>query len=142
MVRISVINDYPEFLETMYAILDGMEGHEVTGFDGDETTFDEIIESAPELIIVDLRIAGDAMKGWDLLALARADDALRTVPLIVCSADAKTLRERADELRAVGHIWTLEKPFSIDQLTTLVDEVMSPRETVEADGGTAVRSTP
>jgi DNA-binding NtrC family response regulator len=64
MARITVVNDYPEFLETMYAILDGLEGHDVVGFEGDETTVEQLIESRPELLIVDLRVAGDEMKGW------------------------------------------------------------------------------
>jgi DNA-binding NarL/FixJ family response regulator len=58
MARITVVNDHPAFLETMYTILDGMDGHEVTGFEGEETTLDQLVDSAPELLIVDLRIAG------------------------------------------------------------------------------------
>jgi len=51
------------------------------------------VHSAPELLLVDLRIAGDEMKGWEILTLARAEPLLRDVPLIVCSADVQTLRQ-------------------------------------------------
>jgi DNA-binding NtrC family response regulator len=125
VARITVVNDYPEFLETMYAILDRMEGHEVAGFDGDETTIDDLVNSEPELLLVDLRIAGDDMKGWDILMLARAEESLRHVPLIVCSADIETLRERAAEFERIGNIFTLEKPFSIDEVTAVLDRALT-----------------
>lgn len=46
MARITVVTDYPEFLETMYAILDGDLGHEVAGFDGEEITVDDLVPSS------------------------------------------------------------------------------------------------
>jgi DNA-binding NtrC family response regulator len=120
MARITVVNDYPAFLETMYTILDGMEGHEVAGFEGEETTLEQLVESAPELLIVDLRIAGEDIKGWDILVLARTDPALRDVPLIVCSTDIKTLHERAAEFSRIGNVYALEKPFDVEHVTALV----------------------
>jgi two-component system nitrogen regulation response regulator GlnG len=120
MARITVVNDYPAFLETMYTILDGMDGHEVTGFEGEETTLDQLVDSAPELLIVDLRIAGHDIKGWGILVLARTDPALRDVPLIVCSTDIKTLRERADQFNRMGNVYALEKPFDVEHVTELV----------------------
>ncbi len=125
MARVTVVNDYPEFIETMYAILDGVGGHQVAGFNGEETTLEQIVRSDPELLIVDLRIAGDDMRGWDTLMLARADDRLRGVPLVVCSADIDTLRARADEFRQVAYTYTLEKPFSVDELMGVVAEALA-----------------
>ena len=125
MARVTVVNDYPEFIETMYAILDGVGGHQVAGFNGEETTLEQIVRSDPELLIVDLRIAGDDMRGWDTLMLARADERLRGVPLVVCSADIDTLRARADEFRQVAYTYTLEKPFSVDELMGVVAEALA-----------------
>jgi CheY-like chemotaxis protein len=127
VARVTVINDSPEFLETMYSILDGTEGHAVAGFNGDDTTIDQIVDTHPELLIVDLRISGDDMKGWDMLMLARAEPALRHVPLIVCSANVTTLRERAAEFERVGNVFTLEKPFGIDDLTSIVKKALQHR---------------
>jgi DNA-binding NtrC family response regulator len=123
VVRITVVNDYPDFLETMRDILSS-DGHEVTGFDGDRTTIDDIADSRPELLIVDLRIAGDHMKGWDTLVLARLDERLAGVPLIVCSGDVDTLRERGEDLRRQGNIHTLEKPFGVDDALAAVHEAL------------------
>ena len=124
IARITVVNDHPEFLETMYAILDGAEGHAVAGFDGDETTLDDLVKSMPELLIVDLRIAGDDMKGWDMLLLARAEESLRDVPLVICSADVETLNERAEEFQRICNIHTLAKPFTIDEVTAVVNKAL------------------
>lgn len=103
----------------MYAILDGIEGHKVAGFDG-ESTLDDLVHSRPQLLLVDLRIAGADMKGWDLLLLSRADPSLRDVPLIVCSADTQTMSARAAEFKRLG-IYTLLRPFSIDEVKSVVE---------------------
>ncbi len=125
MARITVVDDYPDFLEVMYSILDGLGGHTVAGFDGEEATLEQLVESDPELLIVDLRIAGDDMRGWDTLMLARADDRLRAVPLIVCSADVETLHARTDEFKRVGNIFTLEKPFSVADVIAAVNDALA-----------------
>jgi CheY-like chemotaxis protein len=124
MARISVVNDYPEFLEAIEAILDEHAGHDVTVFDGQETTIDELATSQPELVIVDLTITEGQMMGWDLLLLARADDRLRDVPLIVCSGDVDQLRARAEEFERIGKVYTLEKPFGIDALFASVNRAL------------------
>lgn len=124
MARITVVDDNPEFLETMFSILEGVEGHDVAGFDGNQTSIEELVASDPELLIVDLRIAGKDMRGWDILMLARAEESLRRVPLIVCSGDITALRARADEFARIGNIYALEKPFGLDDVTSLVDQVL------------------
>lgn len=123
MARITVINDYPDFLETMYAILDGDLGHQVAGFDGDSTSLDDIVTSKPELLVVDLRLGQGDAKGWEILLLCRGDDTLRDVPMIVCSADVTTLRERADEFARM-RVLTLEKPFDLDTVTEVVERAL------------------
>ena len=117
--RISVINDNPDFLELMAAILDEDAGYEVTLFNGEQTTIAEIADSNPELIIVDLLLGGAS--GWEIVALTRADDRLSHLPILVCSADVTALRERADELIQIGNVHILEKPFGIDQVTEMVE---------------------
>ena len=117
--RISVINDNPDFLELMSAILDEDAGYEVALFDGETTTIAEIADSDPELIIVDLLLGGAS--GWEIVALTRADDRLSHLPILVCSADVTSLRERADELMQIGNVHILEKPFGIDQVTEMVE---------------------
>ena len=120
--RISVLNDNPDFLELMSAILDEDAGYNVQLFDGRETGIGELAASDPNLIIVDLLLGGAS--GWEIVTLSRADERLADVPIIVCSADVAALRDRADELESVGNVHVLAKPFGIDDITELVERLI------------------
>jgi CheY-like chemotaxis protein len=120
--RISVVNDNPDFLSLMSAILDEESGYAVTLFDGETTSVAEIAEADPDLVIVDLLLGGAS--GWDIVALTRADERLADRPILVCSADVSALREKTDELARIGNVHVLEKPFSIDQITDLVERLI------------------
>ena len=117
--RISVVNDNADFLELMSAILDEDAGYDVTLFNGQRAGIGEIAASEPDLIIVDLLLGGAS--GWEIVALARADERLAGVPIIVCSADVIALRERASELERIGNVHVLAKPFALDEMTDLVE---------------------
>ena len=119
---ISVINDNPEFLELMRDILDEDAGYAVTTFHDGETSVDQLAASNPDLIIVDLLLGGSS--GWEIVALARADERLKEVPVIVCSADVAALRERAGDFERIGRIHVLAKPFGIEELTGLVEKLV------------------
>ena len=120
--HIAVINDNAEFLDLMAAILDEDAGYDVTLFSGESTTVDEIAVSDPDLIIVDLLLGGAS--GWELVTLARADQRLADVPVIICSADVIALRDRAAELEKIGNVHVLGKPFGIDEVTELVERLI------------------
>jgi DNA-binding response OmpR family regulator len=120
--RITVINDNPDFLELMRAILDEDAGYAVTLFAGDATAIGEIAASDPDLIIVDLLLGGAS--GWEIVTLARADQRLADVPVVICSADVTALKDRADELEQIGNVHVLAKPFGIDEVTELVERLI------------------
>ena len=120
--RISVVNDNADFLELMSAILDEDAGYDVTVFSGESTTIAEIAAADPALIIVDLLLGGAS--GWDIVALARADERLADVPIIICSADVLAMRERAAELEQTGRVHVLAKPFGIDEITSMTERLI------------------
>ena len=120
--RISVLNDNPDFLELMSAILDDDAGYDVLLFNGEETGIDQLAASDPNLIIVDLRLGGAS--GWEVVTLTRAHQRLADVPIIVCSADVAALRDRAEELESIGKVHVLAKPFGIDEITELVERLI------------------
>ncbi len=120
--RITVVNDNPDFLELMRAILDEDAGYAVTLFAGDATAIGEIAASDPHLIIVDLLLGGAS--GWEIVTLARADQRLADVPVVICSADVTALKDRADELEQIGNVHVLAKPFGIDEVTELVERLI------------------
>lgn len=120
--RISVVNDNPDFLALMADILDEDAGYDVTLFNNDDVTIEEIVDAEPDLLIIDLLLGG--VSGWDLVTLARAHDRLSGVPIIVCSADVAELRDRAADLERVGDVHILAKPFSVDEMTGLVEQLI------------------
>lgn len=126
--RITVFDDYPDFLDLMRDMLGGHGRHEVTCFDGEETSFDDIAASQPDLLIVDLRLARDGISGADLLSLARTDPRLLRTPILVCSSDVQQLEARREEFRALGDIAVLSKPFKADELLELVTKMLAAAE--------------
>jgi DNA-binding response OmpR family regulator len=124
--RISVLNDNADFLELMSAILDEDAGYAVSVFSGEDTSIDQLSESEPDLVIVDLLLGGAS--GWEIVTLARAHQGLAGVPIIVCSADVNGLRARAAELERIGNVHLLPKPFGIEEMTSLVEELIGQPE--------------
>ena len=120
--RISVLNDNADFLELMSAILDEDAGYDVSLFEAQRAEIGELVASDPDLIVVDLLLGGAS--GWEVVALARSDEQLARVPIIVCSADVTALRERAEDLERVGNVHVLAKPFAIDEITELVESLV------------------
>jgi CheY-like chemotaxis protein len=120
--RVSVLNDNADFLDLMAAILDEDAGYDVQLFNGQETSIAELAASRPDLIIVDLLLGGAS--GWEIVTLARADAELSDIPIIVCSADVSALRERSEELERIGRVHVLPKPFGIDEITRLVEDLV------------------
>jgi DNA-binding NtrC family response regulator len=123
MARITVVNDYPDFTEMMTSILDEMAGHEVIGFDASEVTIDDLLETRPDLLILDIDTA-DMVIGTGATLDDSAAAALGSVPIIVCSGDIRTLRERAGEYGDLSNVYPLEKPFTLDMLTDLVEQAL------------------
>jgi CheY-like chemotaxis protein len=120
VARITVVNDYPEFLAVMQELVERAGDHEFHGFDGAESTYEEIAATAPDVLVIDLRLTNDVLTGWDVLALARADDALRDVPIIVCSADIGQVRQRAADFERIGNIHVRLKPFDTAEMIELI----------------------
>lgn len=124
--RITVVNDNPEFLELMQVLLEEDSGYDVTTIDGDlVASLDPIRDSRPELLIIDLVMRPDRLSGWDILQGVRRDDELREVPVIICTADTRAVRERAEEIAQDLRAAILEKPFAIDELEAIVTRMLS-----------------
>ena len=124
MARITVVNDYPDFVELMTSVLDEMVGHQVIGLESSETTIDDLVEARPDLLIVDIQAAEALLPGISTTRNDRAAAALSRAPMIVCSGDVSALQEFADEFGDLGNVHTLEKPFTLDRLTDLVEDAL------------------
>lgn len=125
--RISVVNDTESFLSLIRDAL--QDRYAVATFNGEGLTTERLVESRPDLIMVDLVMRGRELSGWDVIQLCRADEQLSNVPIIVCSADAGQLRERAADLATVPSLTVLEKPFGLEELDAAVEGALEPPAT-------------
>lgn len=113
MARVTVVDDYQEFLDVMRDLLLAERGgHQFSSFEAVATTFEQIVDTRPEVVIVDLRLDGHGLAGWDVPTLTRAHDRMRKVPFIVCSADVAQLRRRAAGFEEIRNIHVRKKPFA------------------------------
>jgi len=63
--------------------------------------------------------------GLDLLHRLRADPRLAQLPILVCSADIRQMRDRAAELAALPRVASIEKPFRIDALIGALSRLLA-----------------
>jgi DNA-binding response OmpR family regulator len=125
MARVTVVNDSPEFLGMMQDVLASL-GHQMTGFEAIETSIEEIVDTKPELLIVDLRLENkpQQISGWELLVLARSHRHLMSVPVILCTADVWEVRKRATDLQQIAGVHVRTKPFDLAEMCELIQRLL------------------
>lgn len=125
--RITVLNDNEEFLELVGEIL--ADGYRVTllSDDSQPAFLSTLRDSAPDLLIIDLRLGSRELRGLEVLDEVRAAPDLASLPVLICSADVTGLRRAQERLAEVPAVATLGKPFSLDQLTEAVERLLPAR---------------
>lgn len=125
VTRITVVNDDPEFLALMGEVLEA-EGFEATTIDGDRSdVLEHIRSSRPEVLILDLRMDGQQLHGWDIAQEIRRGPKLASLAVLLCSADLPALHEIEAQLEDQRAVAVLPKPFGIDQLTRAVRRLLA-----------------
>lgn len=114
---IAVVNNDTEFLELMQDLL-SVEGYKTIICKEGNRAYALVKELQPALVVLDIRM-DQPETGWVVLELLRLDPATTNIPVIVCSADAPFLREKAATLHEL-RCDILEKPFDLE---TLLDKV-------------------
>jgi DNA-binding response OmpR family regulator len=82
-------------------------------------------ESPPDLVLLDLQMP--EMDGWEFLRQFRPIHGCGSVPVIVMTAAHRVV---ADELDAQA---IFVKPFDLDELLEVVDELLAARASVDSD---------
>lgn len=111
MSHVLLIDDERDIAETLREVLES-EGFDVRlAFDG-RAAYELARESPPSLFVTDLMMP--VVDGYQLIDLVRADERLRSIPILVVSAapDTKLLEQRK--------VPVLRKPFDIDRFVTQV----------------------
>lgn len=116
MQRVTVVNDSPEFLRLMADVLHDAD-YPTTVIDGDRDDATDLIEAAePQILIIDLRLGSEGLRGMEILRWARQHPQLSRVPTIICSADRYGVEQVQEELDAIYGVTVLMKPFGVDEL--------------------------
>lgn len=115
--RILVVNDTQEILELFDELLTE-EGYEVVLYSQAIQDMREIERIKPDLIIIDY-IFGGEKDGWQMVQKLRMRRATAKIPLIICTAAVKEVREIEGYLTMKG-IELVSKPFDIEDLLDAV----------------------
>jgi DNA-binding response OmpR family regulator len=125
--RILVINDTQEILELFEEILTD-EGYEVVLYSFATHDTAEIERHHPDLIILDY-IFGTEKLGWQLLQKLKMRADTASIPIIICTAAIREVRDIEGFLLAKG-VTLVPKPFDIDDLVLAVKNALASPETV------------
>lgn len=132
--RVAVLDDDPEFSELMEAVLNeegfGFVRPPLVGVDPVEA----LADARPDLAMLDLRGVGEE-GGMVLLHQIRADPRHEHLPILVCSADVKQLRDHAAELSRMPALAVLEKPFRIETLAGVLQGLVEGSTRIPVGGG-------
>jgi DNA-binding response OmpR family regulator len=129
--RILVVNDTQEILELFRMLLEEQEGYDVvlSGFPIQQVK--EIEHIKPDLIILDL-VLGDEKTGMQMLQMLKMQRSTATIPVLVCTAALKIVREQEGYLVSQG-VHVVYKPFDIDDLLTNIEQLLESHEHTSSD---------
>lgn len=77
----------------------------------------------PDLLILDVRL-NPQLSGWDIVKALKDDPSMRNIPVLMCTAAARQVDEKKDWLQA-HHVPVLAKPFDVEDLDTMVDQMLT-----------------
>lgn len=119
--HIFVMNGSPHFLDIIRELLQD-EQYNVTTTNFVPDTFAQIEAARPSLLLIDLVIGEHA--GWDLLARLRQGATTHQIPVILVSTTSSLLDRARKEHAAVGGDRYLVKPFDLEDLLTMVRDLI------------------
>jgi DNA-binding response OmpR family regulator len=113
-----VVDDDAAFLDVMTDLL-REEGCRVLPCQHGEEAVEVIRRASPQLVVLDIRLAGEVSGEAILEALWNDPDRSQHPPILVCTADSAATMDLADRLRARGDD-ILAKPFEMNELLARV----------------------
>jgi DNA-directed RNA polymerase specialized sigma24 family protein len=132
MTRILVVDDDPEIVEGLIAVLN-VEDFDATGALDRESAEEALAAEFFPIVLADLRLRSEE-EGWRLLdAIARISPKSR-----VASMTGYATEEIERELRARGAALVLRKPIEIAEVATLLREIVETLEAAPAEDLDAV----
>ena len=121
VARIVLVDDDRDFTSLVSEIL-RQQGWDVVACNVEADAVRCIRDAHPDLSILDIRMS-TRESGWRIVEELQRDPATSSLPIIVCSAAMDDIQRRALWMEERG-IATLSKPFDIDDLIQLVQEML------------------
>ncbi len=119
--RVAIIHDDPELLDLLRALL--AQTHLVRTVTGAES-MTLIAGHKPSILVVGpLRGTGGSPNSWDIIALARAQRALRQIPIVLLSADLDGLIADGEQIAQFAGVHVIGMPFDLDVLLGVIKTV-------------------
>ena len=117
--RVLIVEDEPHIIESLSFVL-GREGFLVSSALDGEAAVEALRRDPPDLVILDVMLP--RLNGFEVLKLAKADPALKSIPVIVLTAKGQQQDRRLAE--EIGSDGFMTKPFSnrdvIDNVRRLI----------------------
>jgi CheY-like chemotaxis protein len=124
--QILIIDDQSQLLSLMRRILED-EQYQVSILQNGKDGFSHMKTLLPDLLILDLKL-GD-VSGQDVLKLLKMDPITAEIPVIVYTAAVleaeEVARTIADNPNLYQRVYLIHKPFELDDLLTLVEQVVN-----------------
>ena len=121
--HILVVNDTQDILEVFRLLLES-EGYQVTLSSFPLQKASDIEQIGPDLIILDV-VFGEEKLGWQMLQLLKMQPTTASIPVIICTAAQKAVREMEGYLVS-KNVVVVYKPFELDDLLTAVTQALEP----------------
>ena len=128
MANIVIIDDDVEFAENTATILK-KEGHSVRVFDNTEGMVEELVNTRPALLILDVMFPENPAAGFDLARNIRKNSEIKDLPILLLTAinqefpmDFSTLDIDPDWMPVQEFI---EKPFDVMELIKKIKKLLS-----------------
>ncbi len=122
--KIVYIEDDPEMIDLVEMIL-SRHGFSIKGAHGGRKGLDVVHQEPPDLILLDLMMPD--LDGWDVYQQLKADDATKSIPVIVITAKAQSI-DKVLGLHIAKVDDYISKPFRPQELLDSVDKVINQRK--------------
>ncbi|MBN2555816.1 MAG: response regulator [Anaerolineales bacterium] len=114
------IEDEPEMIDLVRLIL-GRKGFHVIGANGGIEGLETVRREKPDLILLDLMMPD--MDGWEVYQQIKADDTLKTIPVVVVTAKAQSI-DKVLGLHIAKVDDYITKPFGPQELLESVEQLL------------------
>jgi DNA-binding response OmpR family regulator len=122
--RVVYIEDEPEMIDLVRLILK-RKHYEVIGAGGGREGLDTVRRELPDVVLLDLMMPD--MDGWEVYQQLKADEATRSIPVIVVTAKAQNI-DKVLGLHIAKVDDYISKPFSPKELVDSLLKVLEGRE--------------